>query len=324
MAIQVNNEVIETLLTEQITQNVRNFTQQTKGAITLVSDPHKGDFLEELFFKGIGEANRRDVTSAADAVFETLNTEDWTSVKLYYKKKIEFKRSDILRYGKRVDELSGMIGQKLGDSVTIYMLNKALLGLNAAIRSNSDAVVTKNCDGALEIKDLITGLEKFGDMANNIVNWSMNSGKFFDLYRNGLTFNSDTLISGILYNATPATLNRSAYVTDSESFKAGKADCDGDSNNGDETQLYSTLGLTSGSVVVQNSEIQDIVTMEDISGENHVFRTSLEGAITLKVKGFSWDVAAGINPDDATLGTSANWNKVVNTKNTAGIAIVTK
>ena len=324
MAIKVNNEIIETLLTEQITQNVRNFTQQTKGAITLVSNPHKGDFLEELFFKGIGTAERRDVTSAADAVFETLNTEEWVSVKLYYKKKVGFKRSDILRYGKKVDSLSGMIGQKLGDAVTIYMLNKALLGLNAAIRSNSEAVVAKDCGGTLQIKDLIDGVAKFGDMANNINSWTMNSAKFYDLYRDGLTLNSDTVISGILYNATPATLNRPVYVTDSPAFNAGNADCDGDSDNGNETPLFASLGLTSGSVVVQNSEIQDIVTQEDIDGENHMIKTSLEGAITLKVKGYSWDQAAGINPDDATLGTSANWLKVVDTKNTAGVAIVTK
>ncbi len=324
MAIKVNNEVIETLLTEQITQNVRNFTQQTKGAITLVSNPHKGDFIEELFFKGIGAANRRDVTSAADAVFETLSTQEWTSVKLYYNKKIQFKRSDILRYGKKVDALSGMIGQKLGDAVTVYMLNKALLALNAAIRSNDEAVVAKNCGGTLQLKDLIDGISKFGDMANNISSWTMNSAKFFDLYRDGLSLNSDTLISGILYNANPATLNRSVYVTDSPAFNAGNADCDGDANNGAETPLFASLGLVSGAVVVQNSEIQDIVTQEDIDGENHVIKTSLEGAITLKVKGFSWDTSAGINPDDATLGTSANWLKVVDTKNTAGVAIVTK
>jgi len=322
MAIKVNNEVIETLLTEQITQNVRNFTQQTKGAITLVSNPHKGDFIEELFFKGIGAANRRDVTSAADAVFETLSTEEWTSVKLYYNKKIQFKRSDILRYGKKVDALSGMIGQKLGDAVTVYMLNKALLALNASIRSNDEAVVAKNCGGTLQLKDLIDGISKFGDMANNISSWTMNSAKFFDLYRDGLSLNSDTLISGILYNANPATLNRSVYVTDSPAFNAGNADCDGDGTA--ETPLYASLGLVSGAVVVQNSEIQDIVTQEDIDGENHVIKTSLEGAITLKVKGFSWDMSAGINPDDATLGTSANWLKVVDTKNTAGVAIVTK
>ena len=322
MAIKVNNEIIETLMTEQITQNVRGFTQKTKGAITLVSNPHKGDFIEELFFKGIGAANRRDVTSAADAVFETLSTEEWTSVKLYYNKKIQFKRSDILRYGKKVDALSGMIGQKLGDAVTVYMLNKALLALNASIRSNDEAVVAKNCGGTLQLKDLIDGISKFGDMANNISSWTMNSAKFFDLYRDGLSLNSDTLISGILYNANPATLNRSVYVTDSPAFNAGNADCDGDGTA--ETPLYASLGLVSGAVVVQNSEIQDIVTQEDIDGENHVIKTSLEGAITLKVKGFSWDMSAGINPDDATLGTSANWLKVVDTKNTAGVAIVTK
>ena len=324
MAIKINPEIVETLMMEQITQNVRGFTQKSKGAITLLGGSHKGDYIEELFFKGLSPAERRDIESSAAAVFETLSTEEWTNIKLYYKKKLQFKRSNILRYGKKIDAVSGMVGAKFGDAVTIYMLNKAILALNAAIRSNADAVYAKNCDGKLEVKDLVTGLRKFGDAANEINIWTMNSDKFYDLYDSGLTLNSDTVISGILYDANPATLNRSVYVTDSPAFYAGNADCDGDSNNGAETPLYSTLGLTSGACVVQQSEVQDIVTQEDIDGENHVIKISLEGAVTLKVKGYSWDLAAGINPDDATLATSANWKSIVDVKNSAGIAIVTK
>lgn len=320
--IKINNEVVETLMVERITQNVKDFVRKTKGAITLIANPHKGDFIEELFFKGIGEAQRRDVEKSAAATFETLSTESWVGVKLYYKKKVEFKRSDVLRYGKKVDAVSAMIGSQLGDAVTLFMLNRALYALVGAISSNSEAVIEKNCDGALELKDLIDGVAKFGDSANDISTWVMNSAKFYDLAKDGLTYNSDTLISGILYNATPASLNRSVYVTDSPAFNAGSADCDGDDKA--ETLLFATLGLTRGAVVVEHSEVQDLVTMEDINGENHVVKTSLEGAITIKVRGYSWDTSAGINPDYATLGTGANWNKVVDTKNSAGVAIITK
>jgi hypothetical protein len=322
MSIAVNNEIIETLAVEQIAQNVKNFTRQSKGAITLIAGEHSGDFIEELFFKDIPDVQRRDVESSAEAVFETLNTEDWTSVKLYFKDKILFKRSDILRYGKKVDAVSGMIGQRIGDKITQYMLNRAIVAGVAAIRSNDEAVVDKGCSETLTLRGLVDALQNFGDNANAITTWAMNSIKFFDLYRDGLTLNSDTLISGILYNATPATLNRAAYVTDSIGFNQEVRDCDNDGTN--ETKIYASLGLTSGAIVVQKSEPLDLVTLEDIDGENHVIKVSVEGAVTLKVKGYSWETTAGINPDDATLGTAANWRKVVDTKNTAGVEILTK
>ena len=153
-------------------------------------------------------------------------------------------------------------------------------------------------------------------MFTELKSWVMNSAGFFGLMENGLNANSTEAVSGVLYDATPATLNRKVYVTDSPSLDAGS------DNNG---SYIWTLGLTPGAIVVQESEQRELVTDIVTGKENIIARVQLEGAITVKVKGFAYKQTAGANPDDATLGAAANWEmSASDTKGTAGTIIKTK
>jgi len=315
MAIKIVPEVVQTLATEQIMQNTKAFAQGTGGAITPVTDYHKGDFLEEIFFKSLGGVQRRDPNSTADAVAETLSTGENVSVKLYYKKVVEYKLTDIKRYGANPDSVSVKIGQSVGDAITAFMLNKGILAAAAAIQAGN--AVADTSDHTLAYKDLLAGLKLFGDRFNDIKSWVMNSTGFFGLMQSGMDSGVQDVASGVLYNATPATMNRKVYVTDSPSLDAGK-DADGN-------PLIWTLGLTPGAVVIRESEEREMVT-DIVSGkENLIARVQVEGAITVSVKGYAYKTTAGINPDDATLGAAANWAmSASDVKATAGIGIKSK
>jgi len=311
--IQIDNEVVHTLATEQIMQNTKNFATGTGGAITPVTDYHQGDFLEEVFFRSLGDVRRRDPNSDADAIADTLSTAENVGVKLYFNKIVEYKLTDIKRYGGDPDAVAAKIGRNVGDAITAFMLNKGILAAVAAIGSNSTAVKDES-DRTLDYKALLNGLRVFGDQFQQIKSWVMNSGGFFGLLENGLNSNAQDVASGVLYDATPATMNRKAYVTDSPSLDLGQ-----DSNG---NELAATLGLTAGAVVIRESEEREIVTDVVTGKENIIARVQFEGAITLMVKGFAYNPSAGANPDDATLGASANWSmSASDTKATAGSLI---
>jgi len=311
MAIRIDDEVLHTLTTERIMQNAADFASKSGGTIVPVTDYHQGDFLEDVFFTDIGGLERRDPTSNGDQTAGELNTATHREVKLYFTKLLTYKLTDIKRYGKDPDALQVKLGQLIGDAVTVGMLNNGLIGAAGAL---GNQMVTGTNGGTANFKALLEGLRVFGDNANAINAWTMASNEYYNLMSNGLDVNSDTVISGIVYDANPATLNRKAFVTDSEGLVGLGG---GDTN--------AILGLTKGGVVVRESEEREIVTNVITGGENIVVEIQLEGAMTIGVKGYAYKTAAGMNPDKATLGAAGNWERVVSdVKATAGTMIEVK
>jgi len=306
MAIQISNEVVETLMTEQISQNTKAFNSGTAGAIVPMTDYHKGDFEELLYFQTVGDVRDRNPNANNDAVVDTLNSLTERGVKKYFYKDIEYKITDIKRYGKDPDALAVRIGEDLGRLVTAAMLNKGLLAAVAAIGAGANTIYDGSA-GKANIKTINSTLRLFGDMANNIKALIMRSNSYFNINESGIDSGLDTVASGILYNATPATMNRKAYVTDSTSLDAG-----------DNKEWI--LGLVPGAIVVKESE-ERLLHTEIVTGkENAVLRVHLEGAFTISVKGYAYKDTAGAAPNDATLGASANWEQVATSiKNGAGV-----
>jgi len=297
MAIEISNEVVNTLITERIMQNARNFNTGTKGTIVPLTDYHQGDFEEELFFKPIGDLRRRDPNNNNTAVVDTLDNSKHRAVKIYLYKKLSYKLTDIKRYGKDPDALAVRIGEDLGDLVTVTMLNKGLIGAIGAIGAGNNTVYDGS-SATPDMKTLNQILRLFGDNIQALQSWVLNSNAYFNLNNAGIDSSLDTVASGILYNATPATMGRNAYVTDSTAL----TDADGNDI---------ILGLQSGGVVVKESEERELIQQIKDDGENLALQISLETAFTVSIKGYAYKDTAGANPDDATLGASANWEQAV-------------
>jgi len=300
MAIEFNNEVMETLMTEQIMQNTKAFAQGTGGAIVPMTEYHKGDFEEEIFFTSVGGVKRRDPNVNNAAVADALNTANQRGVKLYFYKDVEYKLTDINRYGKDPDALAVKIGQDLGAAVTAEMLNNGLISAVAAIGSGT--CVFDGTAGKPDVKTLNQMLRLFGDQSQSLKAIVANSNFYFNLNDAGIGSGLDTVASGVLYDATPATMGRKTYVTDSLALSYTDATLG---------QIDQALMLQQGAVVVKESE-ERLVTSEIVTGgENAIYRVHLEGAMTVSVKGYAYKDTAGANPDAATLGASANWQQVV-------------
>jgi hypothetical protein len=117
----------------------------------------------------------------------------------------------------------------------------------------------------------------------------------------------------VMASATPVTLNRPVYVTDSASLLvAGTPD------------LYRTIALTSDAIVIENSEMQEMAFTLVTGLENLVHRMQGEFAYNVSLKGFKWDVAnGGANPNSTAIATATNWDQVATSyKDLLGVSII--
>jgi len=317
MSLAISNEVIKTLALESIYENVKNFNSKSGGAISLNTNRHKGDFLEEHFLKFTQMVGYRDPYSTASANFASINSEKQVSPKIGYKAKVEIMQSEINRYGGNSQIVLAKISRAIGLQITKQMLDSALVCASASIGSNEDVVVDSCQD--LDFKLLLQGLSKFGDYAENIKTFVMHSGSLFGLLNEGLNINSDTVINGVVYNSTPASLNRRIYSVDN-SHLLGTKDCDGN-----ETNIYKILALQTGGIQVIESEESDYLVEKDGRGENIVYRISAEGSFDVKVAGYSYTGGSTAIKDDTKISKTTNWQKVVtDDKATAGSMIIHK
>lgn len=308
---------------ETLTQ-ASNYFNTAGGAINLSTISRRGNYHKETFFKNISSlVTRRDTTSVSAAADLPLTMGELVSVKLNRKIGPVAQTYDAFNkvaMGMSPAEFSVLLGNMIGKSMQVEMLNSGLRAARAALNAQSAVKHTVAASGTLETSDLVDGLAKFGDAANNIVAWVMHSKQFFDLmkFQIGTSANGDVVSGVALQSANPLTLNRPVIVTDSDALTVA-----GGSGSGAYTD-YFCLGLTANGVVVENTETERVVLDEVTGLENLVIRMQGEYAYNLGLKGFQWDIAngGGINPNDTNLGTGSNWDPVVTSyKDYAGIII---
>lgn len=322
MALTITPEVVKTLAMESLYENVKNFNAQSGGGISLISHRHKGDFLEEHFLKFQNFVSYRDPYSTNKATFKTISSELQRSPKIAYKAKVVIMPSEIKRYGGNEKVVIAKISKAIGEQITKQFLSSALICANAAISSNAASVIDNGCS-ELNHKMLLRAIQPFGDNAMNIRTFVMHSGSLFSLLSAGFDVNSDTVVNGVIYNASPASLGRKIYSVDMPEFM-DTADCDGDSANGEETQTLKILALQRGGVQVIESESSEYLVETDGRGENIVYRISAEGSFDVKIAGFSYKGLDTVK-NATEISKSTNWKKVAtDIKATAGTILVHK
>lgn len=88
---------------------------------------------------------------------------------------------------------------------------------------------------------------------------------------------------------------------------------------------YSTLGLTSGGLIVGKNN--DFDANEEVkNGQENIVRTyQAEWTYNVGIQGFAWDKASGgHSPTDSALLTSTNWKRNVSShKDLAGVVVTT-
>lgn len=307
-------------LWEGITQQVDAFNGASSGTIRLVVESQKGHYEKTAIFKSISNLiTRRDIdsTSAVEAV--KPSQDEIISVKINRRiGPIEFTLDSLRKAGISNSEISFVLGQMIGQEKAKNMLNTAILCVEAAIEGQAGNVfdATGASTKTLTTEHLVSGLARMGDMSSRVVAWIMHSKPFFDLVKEQISAKITNVADRVVYQGSPVTLNRPVIVTDVPALW---------DLNASATDTYNTLGLVTDAVVVKETEQAELVSQVLPGYENLKAVIQSEYAMNIGLKGFKWDTAnGGVNPTDAALGTSSNWDLVLTTKDLAGIRIVTQ
>jgi arsenate reductase-like glutaredoxin family protein len=312
-------------LIEQLAQNL---SPLGSVGIRMRAKMIKGDYeLQSLIKKLSGIISRRDTTSVAAATDLAVTMDESISVKLNRKigpvaQTLDAWKKAALPFEADWDA-SGMkgfsryLGSMIAGDVQADMLNNALVACRVFLENaNSGSNLhTIAANGTMTTAALVTGLSKMGDQANRVKAWVMHSKVYFDTLNyqiNPANNGSDQAFQAIQL-ASPATLNRPVYVTDSSSLLvAGTPD------------LYRTIGLVDGGIDLTNSEEQTVITDLVTGLENIVARLQGEFAYNLGIMGAKWDITnGGANPSSGTLSTATNWDQYCTSmKDSAGVVIV--
>lgn len=319
-------ELVHSGLVETLTQNTDAFNAASANAIRLVTQLRQGDFHQSSFFKNVSNlVNRRLVnTSPANAAVaaSAVPASELVSVKVNRRiGPIDQTLDSFKKMGQNPDfeVLSFLLGEQIAKAMQVEQLDTGLRAVVAAIVNQ--AALLQNGEASppttLDTLDLVNGLAKFGDAADRISMWVMHSKVYYDLVKDQITRNIDGLSNFNVASATAVTLNRPVLITDSTALVS--------SVDSPLRSQYTTLGLVTDAVVLEDSEAptfhNEIVTGQ----QNLVTRLQGEFAYNVSCKGFAYDVTnGGVNPDDTAIGTGTNWDSVMDSvKDLAGVAIQT-
>ena len=309
-------------LVEGLNQNVALFNESTRGAIRLIPAALKGHYGKAAFFQDVASlVTRRDITSTSTVTDLAMTQDENVSVKLNRKIGPVAQTLDaIKKAGLTEAQASFAFGQLAASRKMKDMVNTALIAAEAAIQGNTamNLDVTGESVKTASTAYLVQTLAKMGDMAGDIVCWIGHSKPYYDIL-NGMISDKVTGLADIvtIQGGIPATLGRGFVITDAGALTDA---------NGSATDTYNTLGLVSGAVVVEESEVDTFAT-ELVTGiENIARRWQSEYAYNVSVKGFKWDIGnGGVNPTNGNLGTTSNWDQVAyDDKLTAGVRLLSQ
>jgi len=317
---KVYQEYLKTRAAETLQQQADVFNAAVNNAIVLRTVEKPGDYEYESFFKDIASlVTRRDTTSTSAASKLSMAQEEFIRVKLNRKiGPVDQSRDSFRKIFARYSEMefSGILGGQIAVAQQLDMLNSVLLATRAAlVNASSGALMhTVSSSGTITTPSLVDGLSKMGDRSERVVAWVMHSKVYFNLVKEQIAQKIDGVSNFNVQTGTPITLNRPVIVTDSASLAV--------TSGSPAVTDYYTLGLVSNGALAEVTETSDIVIDDITGGENILTRLQGEFAYNVGVKGFRYDTAQGINPNDTTLGTGAYWVKAAtDNKSLAGVVI---
>jgi hypothetical protein len=317
---KIYNEQFWGGVVEVLQQNTDAFNASSNGCLRLVTRGIKGDYEKESFLKSTASLIvRRDPTSVAGLTDGALSQAEYIGVKVNRRIGPIAQTMDAFKkIAVDPGEFSVMLGQQVGKAIAVDYVNVAVSAALAGIQGDGTLEYDASGDATptLNHTALVSGLSKFGDASSRIVCWVMHSKPYFDLMKQAIADKIFEVAGVTIYQGTVATFNRPTIVIDSASLTTGTGTA----------QRYFTLGLTDGAVEVAESEERNVVSDLVTGLENLVMRIQGEYAFNLRVKGCQWDTTnGGVNPADATIATSTNWDKVaVDSKLMPGIDVKSK
>lgn len=313
--LAVFQEYVQTSMTETQDQAINKFNDQVRGGIILTSAAHEGDFSDSTIWAKIsGLVRRRNAYGSGAQSLKVLNQLVKTTVKIAAgTPPIEINPGMLKWIQKSPEEAGVVIGSQMAEDSLADMLNTGIMCYTAAV-GNVAGLNYDGTAGVASLASLNSGAALFGDRSQSLVCWLVHSKSAFDIYGQALANANRLFVFGNV-QVVDDGFGRPIVMTDSPNLVVS-----GVPDN------YLQLGLTPGGIVVeQGNEFTD--NIETSNGDENILRTyQAEWVYQMGVKGFAWDKASGgASPNDAALGTAANWDRVSTfDKDLAGVIVTTQ
>lgn len=301
--VPIYNELAQTAYLERLQENLAVFNKASNNAILLSDENLQGDFTKESFYKIAGEIEHRDVNSTSVVQAKKIAMAERVGVKVPFKfGPYETTEEAFKRRARSVDEFSLLLGQDYADALMAGYWKYATAALQGAVGSNSSMLVTAKLSEHGR-KVITQGMRKFGDKFSNLSLLVMDAASYFDIVDGAITDKLYQEASTVVYGGAPGTMGIPILVTD-------------------QAKKDTIFGLQQGAIRIRNSQLPAFRVYQDNTKENLVIGVRAEGAFNLDVLGYSYKDTAGANPNLATLGATANWEKYATSdKNTAGVIL---
>jgi hypothetical protein len=310
----VFNQYFAPAIADKYAQMIEKFNEASAGTLTLSSAGFDGDYLQESFYKEIFSAGRRvdrNAVNGAQAATPLLQAQLNTVKVAGGFGPILFEPGQMTWLRKPTQEGIQIASSQFAQSLMADQLNTLIASLVAAIGNNA-AMVNDVSGGNLLTQSALNNTHaKFGDMSQMLTGQIMSGPAYHDLIGEALDngarlFSSDTV-------TVVDILGKAVIVTDAPALTTAGT-----------PNIHSVLSLAPGAGVV--SDGSDVLTNIDTTNGKQRIETTMQADYTFGVglKGYSWDIAnGGSSPDDASLATGTNWDKVAaSNKHTAGVLTI--
>ena len=292
----IDNELVRLGIVETIEQNIDGFNAASNGTITLGSMALENDFADESFIKALTSAQlvkRRDYTATGAVTPDKLVEDAVNTVKLSRRYGPFSTTYDAWnRSNRTVETFSLAIGKQLGVAIAADMLNSVLTAGIGGITATQAAI--GDGTAVFDYSNIVNGLASMGDKAGRVGMLVMHSNTYFSVVDKGLSMNALENVGGMTIREGGAySLGLPVLVTDSPAL-----------DNGDGT--YNVLGLTDNALRAIESDETIMKAQDVLLNENLERVIQGEGSYNVGVKGCKFNTTMA-NPDDADLGTTANW-----------------
>lgn len=312
--MEVFNQYYMPVIIETLAQLVNKFNSASNGAIRLTTEGFTGDFLQESFFSSLHSAQRRVGRYGTNGAAPTtdLTQQKHSSVKVAGGfGPVKYEPSQLTWLQQPTAEGIEVISRNFAEAIMADQLNTSILALTAAISNQPKATNDVSASSGISYIAMNDAHALFGDHSGNLVAQIMNGATYHRLIGQNIK-NAENLFKAQNINIIDV-LGKAVVVTDAPAlYETGTPN------------KVKVLSLSENAATVHDGK--DIVTNIETSNGKERIETTLQMDYTfgLGLKGYSWDEGnGGKSPDDAKLGTGANWNKVASSiKETAGVVTI--
>lgn len=310
MAETINTDVViydrqvQTAYLERIQDVLEVFGANSNGSMLFSSEMIEGNLDMNAFYKIGGSIAHRNVNSTAGVTPTNIDMDERVYVKVPWKYgPFAITEESFKRRARSPEEFSQLMGIDMADAVLEGWVEYAIAAVQAGISTNSAMVVNDVSLATHGKKVLTAGLRTLGDRFGRLAAWVMDSQMYLDIVDQAIDNKIFEEAGLVVYGGQPGTMGKPVLVTDKA--PSGKI-----------------LGLQPGAVRVKESQPpgQRIFDIDDKENLATGFRA--EGTFNLELLGYRWANKEVINPNLATVGTPASWEKyATSNKVTAGFII---